>query len=488
MEEIEVSKRTQTKVRHMLEELVEKRVLSKAGLQWLTIAVDPWHDTTVVGLEGIPDEGIGKSVSFQIVQEYAIAKNRAPVTLPPGNWSCRIANYPFIDTQAIKSGQYRGDVVSQSGVSFTLTPVQVNYATDGADFPDHGIAGISGGCSIPQEYTKGILKIIGMGIEVVNTTAQLNKQGLMTCIRMVQPDTETYTAYISMETPANAWAIKSMNSIRTVPKNLSEMTLYPSLVQDEAATGYYAPVNVKWNHNKRYPTSAGVLLMTEDPHGGFQNEDILCYSSAMTAYIPAGTTTTFYSNRTNPVWAPQDSNVVMFTGLSDSTTLNLRVRWICERFPSDSEPQMLVIATPSAPYDPVALEIYSKIVQEMKAGVPFSENPKGEWWATMLGSIGRAIAPMVSMLPNVGKFLGPAIGLGAGALESYALSEKEKREARKLLTNKQRVNSNIVPTGVNAIRKANGPPAPPKNNMNKNRRAVPFKKVPVRRSKRARSY
>jgi hypothetical protein len=462
-----------SRARQILNKLVEGKVLTPEGLAWLTIAVDPWHDTAVKGMNGMPDQGIGKSVTFQVVQEYQISKANSPTPLPPGNWSVRIGNFPWLTTQELKPGLFYGELVTQGPPSTAGlgVPVQVNYAQDGVDFADLAVTGTANaqGCSVPEEFLQGVTKVCGMGIEVINTTAILNKQGLMSCARMVQPDVESYTSYVSLSVPANAWAVKSMTPFRTLPKNLTELALYPGFAQEEAKDGYYAPVLFKFDRFSHYPAPYGTLLLDDDPHAGTfdTSNPITCYSSNLTQIVVPGNTTPFYTARQLPLYYGCDSNVVLFTGLSEETTLNLRVRWILERFPSDQEKQILVIATPSAVYDPVALEIYSRAVQMLPSGVPFTENPGGEWWKTMLAAIGKVAGPMLGMLPTpIGKALGSAVSMGVRALEDTYSEEtkisREKRAASRATAaakrNEKKVNGALGGNG-GLVPKAGGIPA-----------------------------
>jgi len=362
--------------------LVANKQLSPAGLAWLTAAIDPWHDTIINGVEGMPDQTTGKSVVFQVVQEYEINKNTSPVPLPPGNWSCRVANNPILVTEPVRGGQYYGDIMSLEGGLSLVVPVQVNYTSAGGDFGSVAVGGTANaqGCSMPTNFTKGVIKVCGMGIEVINTTSVLHKQGLMTCARMSQPDADQVAVtYVAPIVDINAVGGKTYNLFRAAPKNLAEMALYPSFMQMEAKDGYYAPVVLKTGRWAHYPTSNGVILLEDDPTGGDVVAPIACFSSSVTPFaittVPPTAVTGLLSARKNPIFNATDTNVVMFTGLSDETTLNLRVRWICERFPSDAESEMLVIATPSAPFDPMAIEIYTRLVGMLPAGVPFTENP-----------------------------------------------------------------------------------------------------------------
>lgn len=420
----------------ILQKLVEEKAITPQGLSWLTLAVDPWHDTAVTGFEGLPDQGIGKSVTFQVVQELSISKNTSPVPLPAGNWSVRIGNYPILQDLDVSSGLYYGDIITQNNSTTELmVPIQVNYAADGVDMDSVAIGGLTNpqGISLPTEFCKGIVKVCGIGIEVINTTAELQRQGLMSCCRMVQPDMEPYCAYISQSVPANSWATKTVTPVRSLPKNLQEMALYPGFAQDEAKNGYYAPVLLKFGKERHYPLPISALLLEDDTAAGLVNvaTPIVCHTSRNTPFTAPGNTTQFYTTRTQPLFYGADSNVIFFSGLSDATTLTLRVRFILERFPSDSESQILVIATPSAPYDPAVLEIYSKAVQMLPAGVPFTENPAGEWWKKMLSSIGSVASPMLKMLPHpLAQGLARAVDVGVRALEDSEGAKRDIEAAR----------------------------------------------------------
>jgi hypothetical protein len=416
----------------ILQKLLDEQKLSPEGLAWLTVATDPWHDTKIKGVAGLPDTQVGDSLVFQVVQELVIVK---PAALGAGNWKVRIANQPFLQHQDVGPGTYYGDVVSiDNSLAFgrELWPVQVNYALDASDFASTVPLG-STGIELPQEFTKGTIKLIGMGIEVFNTTAEISKQGTVSYIRMSQPDTDDFAGYVSMTTPVNAWSFRNLRPFREPPKNLAEMSNYPGFAQTEAREGYYAPVIIKVNANNRnYPITKGLLTLSEDPEGGaIPVTGIPCHSSQNAPFLVPGNTTPFYSSRNNPIFVDTDSNVVMFTGLSDATTLTLRVRFICERFPNDSEKQMLVIATPTAPYDPVAIELYTRAISQMPSGVPFSENPAGEWWLKMINEVASLAAPLLSSIHPLAGAGARLIGNGADSLRKDWRRERKKGEAKK---------------------------------------------------------
>jgi hypothetical protein len=117
--------------------------------------------------------------------------------------------------------------------------------------------------------------------------------------------------------------------------------------------------------------------------------------------------------------------------LSQETTLTLRVRWIIERFPNDNESSIVVLSTPTAHYDPVALEIYSRLMMKTPPAVMFKENPQGEWWKTMLAGIADIAQDGLLAIPHpLAQGAGQAIKLGRAILSPH--DEKEKKEIEKL--------------------------------------------------------
>jgi len=96
----------------------------------------------------------------------------------------------------------------------------------------------------------------------------------------------------------------------------------------------------------------------------------------------------------------------IFTGLSDTTTLTLNVNTFHESFPSPAENDILVLATPSATYDPVALEMFSHSLSSMPVGVPASENGLGDWFLGAVADAAEFLAPLAVALGQ------PVIGAG----------------------------------------------------------------------------
>jgi len=89
-----------------------------------------------------------------------------------------------------------------------------------------------------------------------------------------------------------------------------------------------------------------------------------------------------------------------FTGLSNSTTLTLNAVYYIEKFPSQNDTDLVVLAKHSCRSDTIARELYSEIIREMPVGVPQRMNGMGEWFADAVSSAADFISPVLSAIPT----------------------------------------------------------------------------------------
>jgi len=154
--------------------------------------------------------------------------------------------------------------------------------------------------------------------------------------------------------------------------------------------------------------------------------------------------------------APFNTCGAYFTGLSPQTTLQITVKYYVERFPTPFENDLIVLAKPSSPFDPRALEIYGLAMNELPIAVPVGENPLGEWFSSVLDKVAKVASPIakgLSMVPGIGA---PAaiVGNVADAYMNARRPQKEKQKAkRKKKTAAQGGNAGQVANPANNQRK-----------------------------------
>jgi len=136
---------------------------------------------------------------------------------------------------------------------------------------------------------------------------------------------------------------------------------------------------------------------------------------------------------------PWDNNGCIFTGLSKQSTLQVTVKYFIERIPTIRQPDLLVLARPPAPYDPVAMELYNRALSQLPCGVMVKENPLGEWFNDVLGAV-------VDYAPKIGQIFGTGGALIGNTVAKVAKSTLESRKKEQAKTKQ----SKPVTMGQNA--------------------------------------
>jgi len=393
----------------IMQTAIKTGLLSRAGYDWLKLATDPWHDNKVNNFKGIPDTNLGNSVTMSVTQEFNISK---PASIPAGVWNVRIATYPVASPLGLSSGRLYSNAFTKdaSAASCNIAPVCIDYSPGNTDFGDFP-SGDS--LAIPREYLKGPYKVAGMGIEVVNTTAEIYQQGLASCAVMNQSDDSFFTGAIY--STSSLWDPATLQPVRTVPKNLAELILLPNPTQWHAKEGHYSVVQLTSLDRVGNSTAPFYPIMLSSD----LDAEVASASNYKDAFAPTlqpiltQIGSTVYVPYKSPGRVPMNSHVAMYTGLSDQSTLTLRVRWIIERFPNDQEPEILVLATPSAAYDPIALQIYSRLMRNLPSAVMFKENDSTEFWKSVLVNLADIVSSGLLMVPHpLAKAAGGAIQVG----------------------------------------------------------------------------
>jgi hypothetical protein len=260
---------------------------------------------------------------------------------------------------------------------------------------------------VPSEYCNGNTRVIGAAFEVVNTTAEISKQGQVTVYRL--PTIKTPTM-VSSTPIAGAFQTSYMNLQRFPPANLAQAQLLFGSRSWSAAEGAYVVARINDIDNP--------LLQPSFIPTGWLAQDVIANQGG--TYFSSSAVTANYGQ--SDIQTPYDISGAYFTGLSFATSLTVNVRWLIERMPGPSETDLVVLATPSAPYDGLALELYTKALRDMPPGVMLKENPLGEWFRSALSAvadwapkIGNALG---TVLPGAG-MIGNALGGGARVITSF---------------------------------------------------------------------
>lgn len=397
------------------------------------------HDVPLDHLEGWPDVEATASVVRCVKASYSIVKDPS---LPAGNWNCVVHTLPILNDTTVEqpienvnNNIYR----NAPGTPPTVTVGSVNmFQNQSGTFNLASLIanpGLNQTLTCPEEYCQGLGRVCGMGIEVNNTTAEIYKQGTVTVYRMPQQhlkgvdyvDTRFDLAHLQIfEQPYTA------ASMSWCPGSLDEAMLIPGSRQWKAADGAYCVVPFVGIDNPILPPEQRAVLVRDAAtliNCGLNRAPFLIQSldPSTSAVNPLNT---FYTLSPNKV-LPMHSSGMIFTGLSEQTTLTLTVNTYIETFPTPSTPGILSLATPSAPYDIAALEMFQKMLSELPVGVEASQNAWGDWFAGAISTIAKAVAPTASVFhPGFGLL---ARGVG-GIADSYLASPSSQPQSRLIVT------------------------------------------------------
>jgi len=403
----------------LLEKIGARIGLTDCGRDWLIGAVDPFHDTPL-RIEGYPDVNEASSV----VQTVKLSTNIVVPVGIVGNWDCHIVQFPWLHNTRVWPGSWSNPAYPGGGV-FNLVGNPTTGAFGGLMYD--AVASTSPQTNTflttdstsahvnPLEprlapYLVGEYRVIGMGFEVINTTSDLNIQGLVTCYRAPFTDIDSAKSALilsqSSGPPVNTvFGWLDCISTSQVPINPGGALLLEGSKQWKAKEGCYVVSSL---NSSEIPTgnaacSPVLKLDPADPSFVTNVSDyaIIAPAGATPVPIPPITPTNtlglmagFPSQTTKFNYAG-----AYFEGLSNSTTLTLNTVYIIERFPSQLDTDLIVLATPSARCDPQALDLYSEIVRSMPVGVPQRMNGLGDWFAEAVSTASDFIAPVLSAIP-----------------------------------------------------------------------------------------
>jgi hypothetical protein len=377
--------------------------------------VDPFHDSDI-SLAGYPDV-LSAATIVQLVKQQiqlTVPTTGNGVVTSPNNWDVSIAlcpnsspsNFGFITP--VSAGGLSG---GSSGISaFYWGGLVANAGPQGGKmWPDSATSNVNVTSTYlsPQTFVKGQGRVIGMAFEVVNTTSELNKQGQVTAWRMptLWTESQLYTSDSAFPVIVGTGTYRLG---RLPPSNIANAQLLFGSRSWAAKEGAYVVARQNSASNPAYLPSYQNIAFSLNDNPSLSTDNWITASNALTA------------GAQNSDWySPFDVSGVHFTGLSYTTTLTVNVRWLIERIPGPQEQDLVVLATPSAANDALALEIYTKCINDMPPGVMLSENPLGEWFRGALSKIADwapRIGNTLGMLGVPGAAtIGTGIGMAAGA-------------------------------------------------------------------------
>jgi hypothetical protein len=420
------------RIDNILDKLEKRNGLTEDGRAWLVAACDPFHDSDIA-LAGYPDVNSSATIVQLVKKQLQIVP---PTGLTAGaNWDASMVLFPRMESLPLQSFV----TVNNGGTATTPATAPVTSVRAGGFVCNTGVQGapLWPSAAVPQiplanlvtsvsadcsDFISGDCRIIGMGFEVVNTTANINKQGQVTVWRMPCRPTPD-TIYIPNTTVA-ATAPYPIFSNRMPPGVISDCQLLYGSRSWAAEEGVYVVA--------RQNTDSNPLSAPDYTPDAYSVSDAFATQTTNNLYLPFAPV----GGKPTDIHTPHDLSGCQFTGLSNATTLTVNIRWLIERSPAPTEHDLVVLATPSACYDPLALELYCHCLSSMPPGVMLKENSLGDWFRKALDGVSRFAPTIGTALGAVGvpgaQMIGNIVGKGAGIGSALVKARQEKKQQKKL--------------------------------------------------------
>lgn len=381
-------------------------------------ALDPFHDYQQT-LNGFPDENAAPSFVQCHTQQVSVVP---PASAAGTTWECFVAyratdssdygaaanyydppNWPYVDS--VHTGTY---VKPMAGVDDTGQIVGDLWigcsAAGGYNCTPLGKPGV--GASTDSSYTLFSRlsdcpgRVVGVAFEVYNTTADLYKQGSVTC-SLYSNNTSDSTVYYRDLTALSDHEndVTPIAAVReNFPVNEGALRSIPGATTWEAKRGAYVIPRLRTNPKPCTPyvydrarvltdgTRVQATCAVRAAAGGFAYYP---YAPSDAGFSPAG------------AW---------FTGLSEQTTLRVTFRTLVEYFPPPGS-SLISLASPSPAQDFQALSMYHAAARSAPWAVPVSMNAGGDYFKMVLG-----------ILRNVAATVLKPVGVVASAMTGLPIS------------------------------------------------------------------
>jgi hypothetical protein len=471
-----------TRSKDPLEGLCKERLITPEACDWVKASLDPFHDFQLQDLNGYPDMSTEPTVKVRIRQALTISK-------PPGleagaNWDCHVVLSPIdfnkpgdavtANPQTPRVGrivpfdsQFAGAVYSDTtnpaytgrmdGLMINSVPSSTSDAGSLTYTPGHTPLVAAGGYQMQNivlddfldfdDTDLAVYRIVYSGFEVVNTTAQIHKQGAVTVYEFGNSYQESAT-WPKDSTSAGSGLGGPMiptTLFRCPPNTLAQAKIMPGAHTWAAQDGCYNTAKFQTDNPFQAVSlrNWGICQNTSGSPGtnsGYLNTDEGSYLSTK-VMARAG-----FTNSAPTHFSRMNTTGAYFTGLSESSTLLVTWRVGIERLPSANNPSFLALATPCAAYDPNALILYNLVANALPPGCPQGYNDAGKWFQWISENAKKAIPVVYPIVRTAGLLAGamgrPVIGAALTGLGNMMKPTAEDMAARRLQSAAARMKAN----------------------------------------------
>lgn len=378
-----------------IDDLVRRGVLSADGANWLTMAIDPFHDYKKP-MAGYPD--IDPSGSTVICKKYT-----TDLSAPAGaEWDAHVFSSPISRAQLMAyctSAAGEGGSVNQVAMTSVYKPsvLTIISANTGGDLYPSSAVWAPPDLNIDQmpadgddSLLVGTTRIVAAGFEIVNTTPEMYKGGRILVYSMPQCD-EITSLKVHDGTAGNLVDGTTTTHVsRANPVSASVANHYLGSRSWAAADGAYVPIPLRKLDNpyRMVNSTAYSTRLDGDPGSDIINAK---FFGGVASDVPYN-----FANKETAL----GSVGVFLTGLSPQSSFTITLRLFIEKIPSHDEVELCALASPSAAYDQTALKLYSYLLTKLPVGVEVAANAHGDWFRSILKTLYGIAKPIAGLFPG----------------------------------------------------------------------------------------
>lgn len=396
--------------------------------QFLIQALDPMHDNQSCSRVGWPDSEDAPSVVRKIVQTATIVGTQFT-----GRWDCSMVLFPWMHPHYLVSATQDGNFLAVETEHQSSLPGFLQcFCEDSGTTMSLGNVDPDMSFSL-DSLTSGRNRLVGCGIEVVNTTPDMFKGGAVTVWKQPGVEAQGDTTY---EVRQNATTLPvSLQLYRCPPLTSKAAATIPNSQTWEAEHGCYIVGSFNSAENPAVlPEYRGVVVRegsgieelwstgVQDENGNYGWSNISGGRVFTTAPILDPVTDQPF-NYPASIYAPLNMSGAYFTGLSPETTLTVTLTAYVETFPH-SESELISLARPSLADNRLCLEVLSRAMSTLPVAVKAGENPMGEWFARVVEAL-LPVAGAGLTAAGYGAAV-PVVTLGAKLLTDKLVAQPKK--------------------------------------------------------------
>lgn len=377
---------------------------------------DPYHDTPFKPV-GYPDAYNGHSVARCIKKSVTFSQTSGGAAAQATPWDAHVYMTPLLKQQSFMgmtsqvNNLFTYDYnAAQSGSLYGGLMITQNMVS-GTDFNYPGTS--LGSLSLSDADLSGNMRVTSLGFEIIDGTAELYRQGILTAYRQNQPqkDPQGYSGVATVNLPLNSMADYSFTAqeVRFPPNNTANAMLMPDTKQWKVSEGAY--VSCDYNSTDipmEIPGYTQPVMI-----GDFYQTPITADTSigmiprptqAKIQTVPNTTTTTsrFVQGTTGQRILPISQSGCFLVGLNPQATITVNAIWYVECAPTSDDQELLSLCSQSPQQDVFAQMLMSKLRMDSPICVKLRENYTGQWFFEGVRDIVQKVAPWLQNVSTVG--------------------------------------------------------------------------------------